>query len=136
MAPYADKNKEVGCDALIPEIVAIINDIVAAAGSDTDTNWWWSEYDYGVGNVGWTRYAAHPIDGRIRWDANNRPKTYINKWEFERVDTAKEFLFGVAHEARHWKARVARQWSRSSRRISSSRDAELVAAWSPVPSAL
>ncbi len=94
-----------GCPALIDEIRGIIQDIIDAAQSDSDTNWQWVS-DYGPGVAGWTYFRASDRTGAIRWDSSHRPLTQLSEAELERSQSAGEFLWGVAHEAKHWTTAV------------------------------
>ena len=89
-----------GCPILVGNVQDILGGIVAAAGSDTDTNWEWVE-ELGRGVAGNTYYDAHPRTGEIRWDSENRPSTELSEAERDR-SPENEFLWGVAHEAMHW----------------------------------
>ena len=99
---------ERGCPALVNEVQGIIGSVVDAAGgaeSNNDTGWEWVE-DLGVGVAGDTRYQADPVTGDVVPNFRDfRHPTQLSKAEIggHAFDTESDyFLWGVAHEARHW----------------------------------
>ena len=88
-----------GCPILVQKVQDIIGDIVAASGSDT--GWEWVE-ELGRGVAGHTEYRWNPRTGAVKPNFEDfRNPTQLSKAERDRI-TENEFLWGVAHEAKHW----------------------------------